>query len=461
MQDPTPNGSFTSNVNDVKLHLTNILKKRYNPSFKILNLSDLGQDADLQQMGILGSETTVKKFFPALMKMADSMFETQAKKRDMVIGVTLAGNSLSDLGLVTTLAATFPDLKALDISNNSFKSIESLKRWQWKFRGLEHIIIAGNEVDQMPEVRPTLLKWFPKLSMINNEQVRSPEELARKLNPIPIQIGSFHDEQGIAAKFLTAFFPLFDNNRDAAVQTFYDAQSNFSLSVNTHAPREQNTDFPTWESYIKKSRNLIKLNHLSARMNRLTTGAESIAQAWSQLPKTRHPSFATQGDMWLVECHHIPRLPDQPGQIVGGVSGLLITTHSSWEEIDVSTNLPKQAISFDRTFVLGPGGSNGIRIISDILCLRAFGGFGAFKAEGVASQNEQPDVPPGFGQPATGKPDEQVKQEAMILGICLKTRLKLDLAKQCLEMNWWDMEKAFLNFQDLKANGQIPEGSYW
>ena len=470
IQDASPNETEPTYTGDVKVVLTNVLKKRYDATNKILNLSALGQDPDLQQLISLGSEQTFKKLFPALMKMADSVFETSSKKEEMVSGITLSNNALNDLELVTTLAPTFPDLKNLDMSNNNLKSMDALKRWQWKLRKLQHIILFGNAVDELPETRPTLLKWFPKLTHVDADQVRSPEEVAKKINPIPVQPPSFRDQEEIAAKFLTAFFPMFDDNRDGALQMFYDPQSTFSLSVNASAPRIQPADPPHWDPYIKKSRNLLKISYLTARTTRLITGAEAIKKEWDQLPKTKHPSLAIEGEKWLVECHPLPGLPDPSNSVQGGVGGLIIMTHSHWDEIDVSTNQPRQSISFDRTFVLGPGGTAGIRVISDIVCLRAFGGAEAWKVispdapiqtvaqtapqatQPPASAPQQlPEAPPGFGQPAPGKPEEQLRQEIMVAEISAKTRLKLDLAKQCLEMNGWDMVRALSNFQDLKV----------
>ena len=446
------NDNATSQTAELRTLLENFLRRQLDPSTKILDLSELGRHADLQQHELFESESRAGKSFKALMTISDKWL-SPSQKKDNVEGVSLANNGLHNAEQVTTLAQAFPNLKKLDLSNNAFKTMgdHGLGRWATKFRDLEHIVITGNEIDELPETRETLKKWYPKLRFINTDQVRTLEEVFLKLNPIPVAPPSFQDQGEIAANFVTRFFLAFDTAREDALNVYYDEHSTFSLSVNTSAPRIQTADPPQWDAYLRRSRNLLKISHLPARINRLITGADAIRHEWTTLPATRHPSFNTDRNKWLIECHPIPALPSE---VQGGVGGLLIICHSSWDEMNVSTNKVKQTISFDRTFVLGPGKQAGdVRIVNDSLCLRAFGGSDAWQ---LGTAVEPPDVPEGYGIAALGKPDDQVQREAIVLTVAYRTRLTLKLAEECISSNGWDMDKAISDFERVKVTCALP-----
>ena len=152
---------------DVKELLRCVLARRYTQESKLLDLSNLGNDPELVNSGIFGSVSTTSKLFPALMKVCDDTFPTEQQKTEAVLGVSLAGNELSNLDAVKTLAQTFPSLKNLDLSNNQFKSIGALDAWRPKFRQLEHLIVAGNPLEESdPSFMAKLMEWYPKLRTI-------------------------------------------------------------------------------------------------------------------------------------------------------------------------------------------------------------------------------------------------------------------------------------------------------
>lgn len=448
-------GVPTSSAADTKAKMTAFLSKRYYQQTKLLDLSNLGSDPDLLAMGMFNSTSTESKFFPALMKVWEMNFDSPEKRREAVESVSLANNRLPNITVVTTLSQTFPDLKNLDLSNNNFKDAQALIGWRWKFRQLEFLDLTGTPFSADPSFKDTMLKWYPKLRILNNTEVRTAEELAaQKKTPIPVQAPYFQDDSKIAENFVKAFFVGYDNNRNDLINSVYDNYSTFSLNVNTAAPRAVQSD-PTagWDQYIKKSRNLLKISHLPARMSRAYVGAEKIREVWNTLPKTRHPDIMQHPEDWLIECHPIPGLPDPTGQVETGVGGLLIMVHGKFEE----DNGPKvETRSFDRTFVLGPGGGvGGLRVISDMLCLRAYGGNEAWGPDGQSANPQAavplPQAPEGYGMPAPGKPDAQVQQEQMILQMSLKTRMTLQYSEMALSGNQWNMDAALKNFEELKV----------
>ena len=464
------NGSVTSEDGvDLKRKMTAMLNRRYNAEVKLLDLSKLGNDPDMVNTGMFtAAGSTKSKFFPALMVVCDLVFSSAQQKKDAVASVTLANNSLIDVSSVTALSQTFPALKNLDLSNNNIKDLDALQAWRWKFRHLDHLVLTGNPIEtNVLTYAADITKWYPTLRNLNNVQVRSEEEVKAALKgklPISTLVPSFRDEASIGENFIKQFFPTYDTNRAALAGGFYDAQSTFSLSINTSAPRSQDSSsikVKGWDDYIKKSRNLVKLNHTAAQMTRLYTGTDDIRTVWSSLPPTHHPDLLAEPQKWCIECHSIPGLPDLTGQSPSGVGGLIITVHGEFTELDQSNSQPTTIRSFDRTFILGPGnGVGGVRVANDILALRAYGGSTAWvpeAAESSDSQVVQPSLPTlaavleGFGVSGPGKSEEQVQKEIMALELSKVTGMTLQYSGMCLEQSGWNLQGAAVAFEQAKV----------
>ncbi|KAL9129404.1 MAG: hypothetical protein Q9217_002135 [Psora testacea] len=451
--------------------LKDVLSRRYNAEARLLDLSQLGDDPGLVNIGMFNATSTESKFFPALMKVCDGIFTSSQEKEEAVASVSLANNALTDVSSVTTLSQTFPAIKNLDLSNNQIPHLKALGGWRWRFRKLEHLILSGNPIEvKEPNYKAEITKWYPTLTTLNTLQIRSPEEVTtftRSKLPLPILGPSFRDEASIAENFVKQFFPGYDTDRIALVNGYYDAQSTFSLSVNTSAPRGElevsSYQAASWDQYIKRSRNLMRVTHVPARMSRLYTGTEMIKDCFTVLPATRHPDLLSEPQKWCIECHTLPGLPDPSRQSVSGVGGLMVIVHGEFSEVDISTNKTTVTRSFDRTFILGPGGGiGGIRVACDTLVLRAYGGFGAWEPEDVgapdvpaapsqASQYQIP-IPEGFGVAGTGKTEEQVEKEMLALKLSNTTGMTLEYSGMCLEQSGWNLEGAGIAFEQAKVN---------
>ena len=458
--------------NSVTLSLRSLLSRRYSPDLKLLDLSNLGSDPELLKMGMFNTVSRESKFFPALMKICDTIFTTAKEKDEAIMSVSLAGNALTNIASVTSLAQTFPGLLNLDLSNNQLRNLQALEGWRWKFRKLDHLVLSGNPLEtEDPSYKDSILKWYPTLRMLNKVQVRSSEEIRdapRGELPIPVLGASFRDEASIGETFIKDFFPAYDSDRSALVHGYYDAKSTFSLNINVSAPRAPeviNDKPPSWDHYIKRSRNLMKVTHLPAMMARMYTGIDNIQQCWSTLPSTHHPDLLTEPQKWCIECNSIPGLPDPSGQSLGGVGGLIIMVHGEFSEVDVSTGQTSNKRSFDRTFVLGPGnGVGGVRVVCDTLVLRAYGGSDAWKptmeaarstasaAGPAAAVNSIPiAIPDGFGVSAPGKPDEQVQKEMVAVELSKRTGMTLQYSGLCLQESGWALEGAMVAFAKVKV----------
>lgn len=346
---------------DTKAMLRGVLERRYNFDTKFLDLSNLVQDEGLQSKNVFDQKSTTSKIFPALMRILELAFDTPEEKHAAVTSVSLADNDLGDISYVTTLSITLPKLLNLDLSNNKIEKLTALEPWRKRFYHLQHLILSGNPIEQNePELPAEIMKWYPNLRMLNNVQVRTEEEVAKKSAtvtelPFPIRSPRFQDEGGIAENFIRTFFTGFDNDRTALAVHYYDDNSSFSYSVNTQAPRDpaasEATEKQEWDHYIRNSRNLKKISQLPARQSRIFRGSKAVGDAFAAMPWTKHPDLATEAKKWMIEAHIQPGVPDPASQNPGGVDGFMITIHGEFDEVD-----SKKRRSFDRTFIIGPGG---------------------------------------------------------------------------------------------------------
>lgn len=147
----------------------------------------------------------------------------------------------------------------------------------------------------------------------------------------------------------------------------------------------------------------------------------------------------------------------------------MITAHAEFDEIDVSNGQVTATRSFDRTWILGPGAS-GVRVVSDLWLIRAYGGIEAWQPvvdqnslsahvnSLNASQPTQPSISGALGAPASGKTDEQVLREQMCIELSRRTGMTLDFSKQCLEETAWNFAAALAAFDNVR--GSLPPTAF-
>ncbi|KAK8181548.1 mRNA export factor mex67 [Phyllosticta capitalensis] len=400
-----------------------VLERRYSAEQKLLDLSNIGSDPDLVKLGIFNMASTTSKFFPALMKTLDNQFKTATEKKNAIESVLLQSNQLSDLKTISSLAVTLPDLKNLDLSTNNISTLADLEPLKRKLRKIDHLILSSNPVEQTANWHEEVTKWFPTMRFLNGVQVREAPKAGR--DGIPVRPPVFADDSNVAAPFIANFFAGFDGDRANLVNMYYDNTSQFSLQVNTHALREPNSEMPTkneWDAYIKRSRNLKAITHRHARTARLYRGPDAVREAFSTIPPTKHASDPAR---WLVEVLPVPCVPDPSGQYPQGVGGLQIIIHGEYEEMNVATGQAVKKRSFDRTFTLGPGGQTGVRVINDMLTIRAYGGFAAFTPE--------------------------INPQDLVNQLCQATGMTPAYSELCLAESNWDPPTAMAKFEQARA----------
>ncbi|KAI0486026.1 hypothetical protein F4859DRAFT_468623 [Xylaria cf. heliscus] len=442
--DSTP---LSSTAQELKEGLRSVLSSRYDVNAKLLNLSSLGEDPSLNQMGFFSGESTPEKMFRALMAVCDGLFKTAQAKRDAVVSISLAGNNVNDVSQILSLTDTFPDIVNLDLSRNQFKDLKALQKWRHRLRSLQTLLLNENPIEAAnPNYRAEMVTWFPKLLNFSGTQVRTPEQIAAEeaaSRPVPIpQSGpDFRDISGVGEGFITEFLTLYDADRHNLAAKYYDEQSTFSIAVNTQSPHARDVPLPAWGAYIKFSRNHMRINHPPSRQQRLFTGLNQIQALWQQLPPTQHPNLAAHLDRYLVDCHPIHGLADPTGQNPLGVDGMIMTIHGDFEDQEPGTTKTAKR-SFSRTFILGPGapGRNPIRVVSDMLSVNPF-----------------KNLPTSTPTTQTATAGDQQKEQ-MLLELCKQTRMTPEYSRFCLDSTNWNFDQALATFHEKKT--QLPPEAF-
>ena len=438
-----------------------ILSDRYDAGTKVLKLERLGEDIRLLQLGTWDSTATRRKntdFFQGLMRLceSDTIFPSRAIKAEQVESVSLAHNDLTNLIPVLEIVKAFPDIRNLDLSHNKFKDLRALELLKWKFRRLDWLIISPNPIElEDTEYEHTITTWFPSLRTLNATKVRTDEAAASAVPkdglPLAAIKDNFQDEAGIAESAVKDLLMGMDSDRESIARSLYDPDSTFSTAYNPSAPRLETTQPTSWEPYLKQSRNLKKVSQLEPRIRRMAKGIEEIGNALKILPPTRHPDLINERGKCSFDCQAIPGVPDPNGRIEAGVGGLKVDVRGSFEELDRNTGVRHAIRSFERVFILGPGkGENQLRIVNDILILRAYGGYEAFNPESKAMP-ELPMVTKNFGFPPNDKMEKEVKEAFLVEQISNRTGLTVEVATALLTENGWSLEPALENFKTARV----------
>ncbi|PSR91920.1 TAP domain-containing protein [Coniella lustricola] len=450
--DNAQNGDagLSTAAQDTKMRLQQVLERRYNVETKLLDLSALGQDPVLVEMGLHSSSPeTAEKTFQVLMKLCQDLFKTPQQKREAMESVSLGANALASVNPVFSLAETFPDLKHLDLSNNQFSSLKQLNKWRGRFRRLETLLLLNNPIIQTePNHTSEVMEWFPYLQNLSNVVVRTPQQIAialekAKVKDIPQNGNDFRDVNNLGQNFIVEFFPLFDTNRDLLLQTFYDEHSAFTVSVVNGVPKEKDTAVLPWAPYLSFSRNHQRITTEGARLQRHMKGAR-IQEIWKQLPATQHPSFDT--NKYIVDCHPLKGLRDPVNRSIEGELGMIITMHGEFTE--TQSNGSSGLRSFTRTFVLGPSltGRGPIRVVSDMLSLHAYNPLPAITGP---TQAIVATVAPTPAPAAALSPEEQ--QQMMLIELTKRTNMTLEYSRMCLEGAEWNFDRALAIFEEKRA----------
>ena len=431
----------------------------------MLDLQNLKGDNLLNQAGLFASASTSSKMFPALMKVA-------SQENIQVESINLAMNNLVDVSGVTTLAQTFPYLKNLSLANNQISKVQAIQNyWRHKFPKLHELILTGNPIINEANYKEEVIKMFPRLVILDGQVVRDESQLDVLKLPQSVKQLFFENEsvQQVATNFLTNYFDLYDRNRQQLMQ-LYDASSLFSLSVNSTAPRIlqsnaiSNVQPQNWSAYLPLSRNLQKVTTATARIKRLAIGTQAISDLFSKVPATSH-NLVQNAEKFCIDVWRVNNVR------VANDVGITISIHGEFKEPQNGN----QTRSFDRTFIVLQDHSGMMIVASDIMTIRAYAGFDAWK-EQQHHQQQQPQPSPQQLQPQPQQPSAQVTQPTqaqqlppefnglessqimVVQKLMQDTRLNAQYARMCAEQANYDYEQSIKLFQ--QSQPQLPAEAF-
>ena len=171
-QDQNQKSNQSTPQADARNLIAGIIRKRYQADNHFLTMEALAKDPDVQNSELMGSSAAKvwKSFFVIC---EQDVFETPAKRREMVHSVSVGNNELKDVWDVVALSSCFPELKNLDLSNNKIENAGDLRFWKNSLlRNLEHIVLIGNPIMDKPDELKKLRHWCGRnLKAINGESV--------------------------------------------------------------------------------------------------------------------------------------------------------------------------------------------------------------------------------------------------------------------------------------------------
>ncbi|KAL8957552.1 MAG: hypothetical protein Q9183_006026, partial [Haloplaca sp. 2 TL-2023] len=196
---------------------------------------------------------------------------------------------------------------------------------------------------------------------------------------------------------------------------------------------------------------------LHPRIQRLRRGIKEIEQSLQLLPPTRHPDLDNERMKYSFDCTPIPGVPSPHGPS-SGVGGLKVDLRGSFEELDKTTGVKTATRSFDRTLILGPGaGQFPVRIVSDMLMLRAHGGHEAFKSEVEATPNPPISTANVVSTSTAGiQPEEEARKAAIASEVSNATGMKMEWTAALLAESGWDAQAALERFKDARVSLHLP-----
>ncbi|KAG0269141.1 nuclear mRNA export, poly(A)+RNA binding protein [Actinomortierella ambigua] len=442
-----------------------------------LNLENMASDEILLSGKILPPGVAKNEVGAVMMKVAAELFPD-------IETISFASNNLRSLNPVSAISQYLPNVKNLSFQNNQLTNYRDLAclSGSKKLPKLRELIlldnpIRGKEKDEVT-YRSEITKMFPSLQMLDQLPVAKisfgigdiiqESDKASKRLPAPIR-RNFYDSpqtQATVEAFLTKFFDLFDNNR-RALADIYDVNATFSMQVVTQTSqlmKKQGKSRPDdFSDYLAYSRNLSRYSDLETRTSRLHVGSGTIIRdGLLKLPRTKH------------------------------------------DLSDAAKGRSKSPKSYDRSFILAPAppGSSAQQqgwpcvIISDVLTVRSYNGFEAWKPEpeleipnqvlqAVTPQLAMPNNVPTTATTTTttaaaaavaaaaaaapnniaqALPTQEIppgitpEHHAMVLELQRQTRLTYPFAVQCLEASQWNIVNGVALVNRERAN--IPAEAF-
>ncbi|KAI9012443.1 hypothetical protein DFJ74DRAFT_683873 [Hyaloraphidium curvatum] len=486
-------GGGGAGLQSVLAALRSFVRKGWNPSIGMCDISSMGEDPEVRRTGVRNIEDgrrTGEAICALLGEECPDLVSLRADKLGM-----------STLQPLATLLQRCPKVVNLSVAHNRLQNLDALVAL--RNAPLNELILVGNPVREreVQKNRTESAKWrndvrkiFPTLRILDDAPVEDAEEEMEeeatagpaKASGLPLEVRpgfvDMEETKAVADDFVAKFFPLFDVNRNA-LAPLYHPEACFSLTTSINpvpgyrmSGRTRGDDMSAWNPRARS----LKAGGAAKKAAQLHRGPGAIVDALRHLPATRHPAPGSLDssvvDAWMVT------LPGPEGQ--EPIQAVFLTIHG--EFIELSLNLRK---SFSRTFLIAPAAPGsaaaqagwGYTILNDELHVRFWSTNRAWR-DAVAKAAEVPAPvasstvpvvapPAAVPLPAVQQPQEpqvpgqtaeqalQMKaannltdaQHAIVIQIQLATRLNYPFAVQLLAESAWDAGRAMEMFGAARA----------
>lgn len=418
-----------SNSEQTKL-VRDLVASRYNAEKKFLNISACNS-----------SGTYIDFNNPGVVKALFREMQTQCPQ---VQSLNLASNRLRSLSAFRDISKYLHHLENLSFENNQISDLKQLSNL--KDLKLREIVFKGNPVCSNPEYQSIVRSQFPTLKYLDREenqpiiQFNIPSYITT--SDLPEVKDNFFDSpstQQLVLQFLKRYFEMYDAKRAELLYAYHD-NSIFSLTISESPASALGGRSSSLGAYIPKSRNLLRVSDTGKRDSLLQKGRISVMHMLTQLPGTKHALNSFKIDALIVNW---------------GTSQLLtVHVHGQFWELESNTNR-----SFDRIFLLAPS-TSGTRshsegwpavILNDQLNVRnctAASTAPSTMSATPATSTASPIPTESFG----------FDQNKLLDKFRFITGMKMNFAKDCLEKNGWDYDKAVQNFYQLQH--QLPPEAF-
>ncbi|XP_028128497.1 nuclear RNA export factor 1 isoform X1 [Diabrotica virgifera virgifera] len=434
----TPNVEMTDSLKE-KIKLT--MAKRYNAPTKALDLTKFHADPDLQN------------YFCALFKpiVFLAVIEIIAENIPDLEALNLYDNKIQLLNFLKKLDKKIPNLKILHIGNNKIRDITELDA----FQGLPvvDLLLDGNPVCDKFKDKPTYIsevrKRFPKCMKLDGVDLPPPIsfDIAEE-QPLPPCQQTFlcnGDGGSIVRQFLELYFVIYDSdNRQSLLQAYHE-KATFSMTMAYPYGYSKDSKGVSWLNwYATDNRNLLRVQDPDRRNKLLRQGQVAVVSFLQDMPHTKHDIHSFTVDLTVFT----PQM-------------LCLTVAGMFKELKSGHKVPPLRYFF-RTLVIVPAGS-GFCIANEELHISNATpdqAKDAFKTTVNVAPAPAPVITsPGPSIPQPAVPDDATKQE-MVKQMSAVSGMNLEWSLQCLEETQWDYQKAIMVFQNLNAQGVVPQAAF-
>lgn len=423
-----------------------IMGERWNSATQTLNLRQMMKDprllpyvkSDVNQLWSAGVA-------PVLVKVVKAKCPT-------IVTLDLGLNGFRSLQCMKGLANAAPKLTNLSFEGNDVKNLGELGHIK-ALTAVRNLVLAGNPgLKKFPKTAAgrcnyerQIRKFFPELRQLDGAAVSSSVPLAPKEHHLPEQF------RGIIGSFVAKYFAALSEPGRPNLPFAFGPTSMFSLTVLTGGSKLSRV-------YVEMNRNLQRAKG-GKELKGLFIGQEAIVNALRRLPAARYDPAAVKVDVWLVR----PARP--PLAAVLGVN-LRGTFQDQDKKLGTATRTFQRTLLLSQTTPSSPAFQAGwpLVIANEQLHVGECSKLGELASKGMKASSKKA----GSSAPHSAKPLGASVAAAAAAAVSAaapvptalqqfiaKTRLQPQIAKQCLDSNGGNLDKAWNDFLALKAKGRL------